>query len=123
MLKRLSQSILILFLLITSFIFYSFTAFAKLYAGEYIEKSETIGSEPEIVYADKFIEQNNTPMGKRRPYAPLFSDAMHSYSNVFRGPLDRFGKIKFPNSILYKYYNDNVEVEDESNIKQHPIND
>ena len=64
-----------------------------------------------------------SPNDRRRPYAPTYDDAVHSFSNLYRGPLDRFGKIKFPNSILYKYYNDNVTIEDDSNIKQHQVHE
>ena len=59
-----------------------------------------------------------TPAERRKPYAPLFDTSAFSYSNVYRGPLDDLGKVKYPNPILYKRFSERVEIEDDSNIKE-----
>ena len=59
-----------------------------------------------------------TPAERRRPYSPSFDSSAYSYSNEYRGPLDELGNVKYPNSVLYKWYSDKVVTEDDSNIKQ-----
>ena len=59
-----------------------------------------------------------TPNERRKPYTPSFDSSTYSYSNEYRGPLDEMGNIKYPNSILYKWYSEKVTDEDESHIKE-----